>query len=101
MIDNLEFFIIVQMSTFSSCFTGFMCLCCQIFTDFYKVNVRITLILLLIFHDEHLLDCKAVWLYLCHIRKGFAVETCTMNMTEQGQTLIVNSETPVIPVNVM
>uniref|UniRef100_A0A8C1F296 C-type lectin domain-containing protein n=1 Tax=Cyprinus carpio carpio TaxID=630221 RepID=A0A8C1F296_CYPCA len=30
--------------------------CCEVFTDFYKVNVRISFIQLVIFQDEHLLD---------------------------------------------
>uniref|UniRef100_A0A8C2G3J5 C-type lectin domain-containing protein n=1 Tax=Cyprinus carpio TaxID=7962 RepID=A0A8C2G3J5_CYPCA len=30
--------------------------CCEVFTDFYKVNLRITFIQLVIFQDEHLLD---------------------------------------------
>ncbi len=33
--------------------------CCQIFTDYYEVNVRITFILV-IFPDEHLLDSNLI-----------------------------------------
>ncbi len=33
-----------------------MSFCCEVFADFYKVNIRITFTLLVIFDDEQLVD---------------------------------------------
>ncbi len=52
-VTALPFSIILQMSTFSTWLVSF---CCEIFTYFYRVNVRITFIMLVIFQDLHLLD---------------------------------------------